>query len=112
MDYFISDTCENLTYVSGAKDPGKLILNVDGIPFHKNIWRINSKSETHSFPIRLGGMFVITWSCAGKDIKGNNCTSESAGFGISDNSWGGVKRSFGLRSAHNHKGDRLTEGKA
>jgi hypothetical protein len=42
MDYFISGTCENLTYVSGAPDPGKLILNVDGIPFCQQIWRINS----------------------------------------------------------------------
>ena len=62
MDYFISDTCENLTYVSGAKDPGKLILNVDGIPFYNNIWRINSISKTHRFPIRLGGMFYIEFS--------------------------------------------------
>ncbi len=57
-------------------------------------------------------MFVIRWSYAGKDIKGNNCASESAGFGISDNEWGGVKRSFGLRSAHNDKGRGITEGKA
>ncbi len=34
MEYFIANTCENLTHVSGAPDPGKLILNVDGMPFY------------------------------------------------------------------------------
>ncbi len=106
MDYFISDTCDNLTYVSGAKDPGKLILNVDGIPFINNIWRINSKSNSCNFSIRLGGMFNVEWGQEGygNDAKGNKCSAESAGFGISDNAWGNVKRSFGLRSAHNYNG--------
>jgi hypothetical protein len=33
MDYFIADTCEDITYVSGARDPGKLILNIDKLTF-------------------------------------------------------------------------------
>jgi hypothetical protein len=55
MEYFISNKCENLTYVSGAKDPGKLVLNVDNMPFIPSVWRINTKSTTSDFGVRLGG---------------------------------------------------------
>ena len=55
MEYFISNQCENLTYESGAKDPGKLILNVDNIPFSPQVWRINSIGTGIKFGVRLGG---------------------------------------------------------
>ncbi len=88
MDYFIDNTCENLTYVSGAQDPGKLILNVDGITFEPQVWRINSKSTGHNFWLRLGGQFRIIWGNYGVDTKGNKCCAEMAGFGLTDKAWG------------------------
>ena len=114
MDYFISDECENLTYVNGANDPGKLILNVESIPFVPSIWRINSKSNKYNFGVRLGGLFNITWNANdyGVDGKGNKCTPESAGFGIVDNAYAPFEiRSFGIRTAHNQSGKGLTNGK-
>ena len=103
MEYFISNTCENLTYVSGAKDPGKLILNIDNIPFYPQEWRINSKSTTHNFGVRLGGQFHIFRGEYRVDGKGNKCSAEAAGFGISNKIWSPyvhAERSFGIRSAH------------
>ncbi len=84
MDYFIDNTCENLTYASGAENPGKLILNVDGINFYPQVWRINSKSTEYNFKVRLGGYFASHWQNYGVDTKGNNCSCEMAGFGLSD----------------------------
>lgn len=49
---------------------------------------MNSKSNTYNFGVRLGGLFNITWHDGyGVDGKGNKCTPESAGFGITDNSF-------------------------
>lgn len=68
MDYFIENQCVNIGCISGAPDPGKLILNVDGIPFlGPSIWRINSRTTTqysnqNRAAIRLGGMYSITWA--------------------------------------------------
>jgi hypothetical protein len=106
MYYFISNECENLTYVSGAKDPGKLILNVDNIPFVPSVWRINSKSNSQNFGVRLGGLFKITWHDGfGVDGRGNKCTPESAGFGLADNVFQPYAiRSFGIRTAYNQAG--------
>ena len=85
MDYFISDQCYNLAHHSGAIDPGKLILNVDNIPFVPQVWRLNTKSSTHKFRLRLGGLFTSYWNDAyGVDGNGNKFSPEGAGFGITD----------------------------
>ena len=113
MEYFIANTCENLTYVSGAPDPGKLILNVDGIPFYPQIWRINSYYDSN-FKLRIGGHFHIDHPEWGKDSKGNSCSCEIAGFGITGNAWGPFvhgKRSFGIRRWGDGTGSGLYKGK-
>ncbi len=65
MDYFIENQCVNIGCISGAPDPGKLILNIDGIPFVGSTWRINSRSTQNSIhnkvALRLGGMYNIKW---------------------------------------------------
>ena len=115
MDYFISNACDNLTYVSGAKDPGKLVLNVDNMPFIPSVWRINAKSNNSNFGVRLGGQFNIIWNDGyGVDGKGNKCTPEGAGFGMTDKAWSPfvhAVRSFGIRTAHDNAGSGLTAGK-
>ena len=55
--------------------------------------------------MRLGGWFNIIWAATnyGVDAKNNQITPESAGFGLTDNSWSPfvhANRSFGIRSAH------------
>jgi hypothetical protein len=66
MDYFIENQCVNIGCISGAPDPGKLILDVVGIPFLGSTWRINSRSTMSSHnhnkvALRLGGMYSIKW---------------------------------------------------
>ncbi len=107
MDYFTSNTCENLTYVSGAVDPAKLILNVDGINFFPQIWRINSKHTSYNFKVKLGGYFASIWQSCDADTKGNKCSYEMAGFGLSDLQWGPsvyAIKSFGIRSTSDYAG--------
>jgi hypothetical protein len=66
--------------------PRKINLNVDNIPFVESVWRINSKSNTCKFGVRLRGLLNITWHDGYRiDGKGNKCTPESAGFGKVDN---------------------------
>ena len=88
MDYFIENQCVNIGCISGAPDPGKLILNVDDIPFlGPSIWRINSRTTQNSHhnkvALRLGGMYNITWveptrteNRYGDDANNNRCSPE------------------------------------